>query len=404
MSCGTVLEGYTRKDGRFGVRKETRVRLQRGAYNAITDVPGVRVGHVTLVAENGPLRVGRGPVRTGVTAIVPPGELREIYDQKFVAAVHVINGFGKAVGLAQVAELGRLETPILLTSTLSVWRASDALIDVLLDAHEGIGVTAPTVNPVVGECNDGWLNDIRGRHLRPEHIKQALMRAASGPVAEGSVGAGTGMVSFGYKGGIGTSSRVWPSPLSESGQRSSASTITLGVLVLANFGRREDLRIAGFPVGRLLMPAEESEHEAETEGQSGDTAFDRTLRPAGEGGSVIVVLATDAPLTSRQLGRIARRAAAGLARTGTVYWHGSGDFVLAFSTARALPPYLPDEGNYLNPFFQAAADATEEAVIRALIAARPMTGRDGHHVEALPVDRVRRMLAERGIDWDVGSI
>ncbi|HEY8393845.1 MAG TPA: P1 family peptidase, partial [Thermaerobacter sp.] len=322
---------------------------------------------------------------TGVTVVVPPGDLREIYERKFVAAVHVINGFGKALGLAQVAELGRLETPILLTNTLAVWRATDALIDRILAAHEGIGVTAPTVNPVAGECNDGYLNDIRGRHVRREHIYAALDGAAGGPVPEGAVGAGTGMICYGFKGGIGTSSRVWPSPLD-------GQPITLGCLVLANFGRRRDLRIAGVPVGRLLdEPARPAGPPPAGAGE-----------PAGEGGSVVVILATDAPLTSRQLGRIARRAAAGLARTGTVYWHGSGDFVLAFSTARALPPYLPDEGAYLNPFFQAAADVTEEAVLRALVAARPMTGRDGHCVEALPVETVRRLLEERGISWDIG--
>ena len=402
--------------------------LRRGPFNAITDVAGVRVGHVTLIAGDGPLQVGRGPVRTGVTVIVPPGDLREIYEGKYVAAVHVINGFGKAVGLAQVAELGRLETPILLTNTLSIWRATDALVDRILAAHDGIGVTAPTVNPVAGECNDGWLNDIRGRHVRPEHVEQALASATGGPVAEGAVGAGTGMVCYGFKGGIGTSSRVWPSPLPGAG----GAPITLGCLVLANFGRRRDLCIAGVPVGRLLdepdrqagdPPAGRARHgsgrpgEGMPGGASGAPASspgecppggsrngrpDDPALPSGEGGSVIVVMATDAPLTSRQLGRVARRAAAGLARTGTAYWHGSGDFVLAFSTARALPPYLPDEGEYLNPFFRAAAEATEEAVIRALVAARPMTGRDGHHVPALPVERVRRLLEERGIAWEIG--
>lgn len=377
-------------EGKAGMPVQEEPTFRRGPHNAITDVAGVRVGHVTLIEGEGPLRPGRGPVRTGVTVVVPPGDLREIYERKFVAAVHVINGFGKALGLAQVAELGRLETPVLLTNTLAVWRAADALVDCVLAAHEGIGVTAPTVNPVAGECNDGYLNDIRGRHVGPEHVAAALDGAAGGPVPEGSVGAGTGMVCYGFKGGIGTSSRVWSSPLT-------GHPVTLGCLVLANFGRRRDLRIAGVPVGRLL---EEPARPAGRRPAGGPPAGPG--EPPGEGGSVIVILATDAPLTSRQLGRIARRAAAGLARTGTVYWHGSGDFVLAFSTVRALPPYLPDEGSYLNPLFAAAADATEEAVIRALVAARPMTGRDGHRVEALPVERVRRLLAERGVPWDVG--
>lgn len=368
--------------------------MQRGPHDAITDVAGVRVGHATVIRGEGPLRVGQGPVRTGVTVILPPGDLRTIYDGKFPAAVHVINGFGKALGLAQVMELGRLETPILLTSTLSIWRAADALLDHILAAHPAIGVTAPTVNVVAGECNDGWLNDIRGRHVGPAEVAAALAGAAGGPVAEGSVGAGTGMICYGFKGGIGTASRVWPATLPGAGE----VTVTLGGLVLANFGRRRDLTIAGVPVGRLLADLDEPAARP-------DPAEPEPGRPgpgAGEGGSVVVVLATDAPLSSRQLGRIARRAAAGLARTGTVYWHGSGDFVLAFSTARRYPPYLPDEGAYLNPFFEAAAAVTEEAVIRALVAARPLTGRDGHRVPALPVDRVRRLLEERGIAWDYG--
>ncbi|QBS37490.1 peptidase S58 [Thermaerobacter sp. FW80] len=368
--------------------------MQRGPHDAITDVAGVRVGHATVIRGEGPLRVGQGPVRTGVTVILPPGDLRTIYDGKFPAAVHVINGFGKALGLAQVMELGRLETPILLTSTLSIWRAADALLDHILAAHPAIGVTAPTVNVVAGECNDGWLNDIRGRHVGPAEVAAALAGAAGGPVAEGSVGAGTGMICYGFKGGIGTASRVWPATLPGAGE----VTVTLGGLVLANFGRRRDLTIAGIPVGRLLADLDEPAARP-------DPAEPEPGRPgpgAGEGGSVVVVLATDAPLSSRQLGRIARRAAAGLARTGTVYWHGSGDFVLAFSTARRYPPYLPDEGAYLNPFFEAAAAVTEEAVIRALVAARPLTGRDGHRVPALPVDRVRRLLEERGIAWDYG--
>ncbi|GAB6875341.1 P1 family peptidase [Thermaerobacter litoralis] len=406
--------------------------MQRGPHNAITDVAGVRVGHATVIRGEGPLRTGQGPARTGVTVVLPPGDLRSIYDAKFPAAAHVINGFGKALGLAQVMELGRLETPILLTSTLSIWRAADALVDHILAAHPDIGVRAPTVNVVAGECNDGWLNDIRGRHVGPREVAEALAAAAGGPVAEGSVGAGTGMVCYGFKGGIGTASRVWPSPLPGAGEE----PVTLGCLVLANFGRRRDLTIAGVPVGRLLDAADEPSDEpapsparaaaggeggpatpmggttaaptgtppgaaeAAVSGAPGTPA--ETPGPTGEGGSVVVVLATDAPLTSRQLGRIARRAAAGLARTGTVYWHGSGDFVLAFSTARRYPPYLPDEGAYLNPFFEAAAAATEEAVIRALVAARPMTGRDGHHVPALPTGRVRRLLEERGIPWDYG--
>ncbi|QIA26546.1 peptidase S58 [Thermaerobacter sp. PB12/4term] len=373
--------------------------MQRGPFNAITDVAGVRVGHATVIRGEGPLRAGQGPVRTGVTVILPPGDLRSIYDGKFTAAAHVINGFGKALGLAQVTELGRLETPILLTGTLSIWRAADALLDHILAAHPAIGITAPTVNVVAGECNDGWLNDIRGRHVGPAEVAAALAAAAGGPVAEGSVGAGTGMVCYGFKGGIGSASRTWQAALPDAGE----VTVTLGGLVLANFGRRRDLTIAGVPVGRLLAGPDEPAARPQPGGQAArPEPAGRPGPEAGEGGSVVVILATDAPLSSRQLGRIARRAAAGLARTGTVYWHGSGDFVLAFSTARRYPPYLPDEGAYLNPFFEAAAAVTEEAVIRALVAARPVTGRDGHRVPALHVDQVRRLLEERGIAWDYG--
>jgi D-aminopeptidase len=328
----------------------------RGPKNSLTDVPGVRVGHVTLIAGEGP-----AAVRTGVTAIVPDPA---VFARKLAAGVHVINGFGKMTGLAQVAELGRLETPIALTNTLSVWPVADAVVSYVLARHPD----ARSVNPVVGECNDGYLNDIRGRHVRSEHALAALVGASDAPVAEGAVGAGTGMVCYGWKGGIGSASRTWAAePL---GGRS----VTLGALVLANFGRRQELRVGGCPVGRLL-PAEPPPPP-----------------PAvGDGGSVVVVLATDAPLTSRQLARVARRAAAGLARTGSVYAHGSGDFALAFSTAAAYPPFLADEGELLNPFFAAAADAVEEAVLRALFAAETMVGRDGHRVLALPRAQVQRL-------------
>ena len=345
--------------------------VRPGPTNSLTDVPGVRVGHVALVAGEGALVPGQGPVRTGVTAIIPGDD---VYDRKFVAGVHVINGFGKMIGLPQVAELGRLETPILLTSTFSIWNAANGLIEYMLRRHPRMGIDGPTGNPVVGECNDGWLNDIRGRHVQAAHAVRALEEASAGAVEEGAVGAGTGMVCYGFKGGVGSASRTGRSePL----QRE----VAIAALVLANFGRREELRIDGCPIGRLLFRREEER----TGGDDGRR---------GAGGSVIVILATDAPLTSRQLTRVARRTAAGLARTGSVHGHGSGDFALAFSTARAYPPYVADEGELLNPFFAAAADVTEEAVVRALFAARPMTGRDGHHVDALTREQVERARRE----------
>ena len=323
--------------------------------SAITDVPGVRVGHVTLIDGDGP-----HAVRTGVTAVIP-GE--DAFRRKMAAGAHVINGFGKMAGIAQVVELGRLETPILLTNTLSVWQAGHGLVQYVLRGDPAIG----SVNPVVGECNDGYLNDIQGLHVRAEHALAALEGAAGGPVPEGPVGAGTGMVCYGWKGGIGTASRAWAAAALD------GRPVTLGALVLANFGRRADLRVRGCPVGRWLAEAPPPP-------------------TSGEGGSVIVLLATDAPLTSRQLTRVARRASAGLARTGSVHHHGSGDFALAFSTARAYPPFLADEGELLNPFFVAAADVVEEAVLRALRAGRDMTGRGGRRVQALPWAEVEAMV------------
>lgn len=356
------------------VEAVTDALAARGPGNSLTDVGAIRVGHVTLVSGDGPLVPGRGPVRTGVTVIVP-GE--DVYRDKCAAGVHVINGFGKMLGLAQVQELGRLESPIALTGTLSVWHAADGLTDHLLRRHPEIGRIGPTCNPVVGECSDARLNDIQGRHVQPHHVLEAIERASESPVEEGIVGAGTGMVCYGFKGGIGSSSRTGHSgPLNR--------TVTLAGLVLANFGRREALRIHGCPVGAFVRDA--APHAPARGG--GSVAAD-----AGRGGSVIVILATDAPLTSRQLTRVARRAAAGLARTGSVYSHHSGDFALAFSTARAYPPYLSDENDLLNPLFEAAADVTEEAVIRALLCAEPMTGRDGHHVDALDPETLREAWA-----------
>lgn len=343
--------------------------LEAGRHNAITDVSGVRVGHTTLVRGEGPLRPGSGPVRTGVTVIVPHGD--NPFRRKVRASCHVINGFGKAAGLVQLAELGELETPIALTNTLNVGVVWDALVEYMLAGNPDVGVTTGTVNPVVAECNDGYLNDIRGRHVRAEHVLAALEGAAGGPVSEGNVGAGTGMSALGFKGGIGTASRVLPA---------AAGGYVLGTLVLANFGGAEDLLVSGVPVGKLLK-----------------------ARPAPglPAGSIVMVLATDAPVDSRQLGRIARRAAAGLARAGSYYSHGSGDFVLAFSTAEPLDHYergptavryLPDAGPALGHLFRAAADTVEEAILNALFAAETMTGRDGNTRRQLPVADVLELL------------
>ena len=286
--------------------------LPPGPQNDICDVPGVRVGHATRVEGEGPLVPGRGPVRTGVTAILPHGG--NLFKQKVPAGLFVLNGFGKATGLAQVAELGTIETPILLTNTLSAFRAADALVSYMLEQNPEIGVTTGTVNPVVGECNDSFLNDVQGRHVTAEMVRAALDGASGGPVAQGAVGAGTGMVCFGFKGGIGSSSRR-------------VDRYVLGALVLANFGRRPDLLIHGVPVGRRLLdypekaapvsetaPAPQPEQESAPQQPAADSGSEFTPDEPPPG-SVMIVLATDAPLDARQLTRLAKRGRAG-ARPG----------------------------------------------------------------------------------------
>lgn len=328
--------------------------LPTGPLNAITDVPGVGVGHCTLVDGDS--------IRTGVTAVLP--HFGNLFTEKVPAAVEVINGFGKAVGISQIKELGEIETPIILTNTLSVGAALDGLVEYKLERNPEIGRSLGTINGVVAECNDGKLNDIRARRIRAEHVRAAIAAADTGLPGEGNVGAGTGMTAFGVKGGIGTSSRL-------------AEDYTLGVLVLANFGVWHQLKVAGVPVGRLLA------------------------KPAGEEekGSIVIVVATDAPVDARQLGRIAKRAGFGLARTGSVAGHGSGDYVLAFTTANRCR----DESTVVNAtrlrdaklggLFEAAVEATEEAILNALFAAEPMTGRAGNRILALPVPAVLELLA-----------
>jgi D-aminopeptidase len=355
--------------------------METGRWNALTDVPGVRVGQCTVRFGDGALVPGHGPARTGVTAVLP--HAGNLFQEKVPAASHVINGFGKSIGLVQVDELGAIETPILLTNTLNIPRVADALIDHMLTIDPAIGIRTTSVNPVVMECNDGHLNDIQGRHVHAEHVRRALADATDGPVAEGSVGAGTGMVAFGVTGGIGTASRVLPAP---------HPRYTVGALVLANTGRLDDLRIDGVPVGHEL---------AATRGawaaESGD-------------GSIIILLATDAPTTTRQLGRLARRATIGLGRTGATASHSSGDIALIFGTHAAnripLRPAGPvrtieavaEDGPLISSLFAAVIEATEEAIVNALFAgvSAGMTGRDNHHVPGLPVERVVAILRAHG--------
>ncbi|CAN5547581.1 P1 family peptidase [soil metagenome] len=344
-----------------------------GQHNAITDVPVVLVGHTTLIDGEGPLVPGQGPVRTGVTAILPHGG--NLFLEKVPAAIHVINGFGKCMGQEQVEELGNLEGPIALTGTMNVGLVTDALIAYGIRENPDIGINTSTINPVVGECSDSFLNDMQGRHVREEHVLAAIDAAASGPVAEGAIGAGTGMSAFGFKGGIGTASRVvdegW----------------TVGVLVLANFGRKSQLTIDGVPVGRLLEAAVEEPPER---------------------GSIMFVVATDAPLLDRGLRRLARRCAIGLGRTGSISGHGSGDYVIAFSSAEiARVPHEPaastmkteivlDSGQTIDNLFQATVEATEEAIINTLFRATTMVGRDGNVREALPIEKVMEIMTAAG--------
>jgi D-aminopeptidase len=335
--------------------------LEPGPHNAITDVPGVRVGHATIFEGDA--------IRTGVTAILPHS--RNLFREKVAAGIHVANAFGKLVGSTQVEELGQIETPILLTNTLSVWDAAAALADWMLALPGNENVRS--VNPVVGETNDGYLNDIRGRHVRAEHIRQALDSAAGGPVAEGSVGAGTGTMAFGWKGGIGTSSR-------RVALAGAGSVYVVGVLVQTNFGGR--LTMGGAEVWRELRPGGRE--------SSGD-------------GSCMIVVATDAPLDARQLRRLAARAMIGMARTGASGSHGSGDYVVAFSTTSRFGPDAPGEParllpeDSLSPLFVAVADATEEAIYNSLLRATTVRGRSANTAEAIPLGRLRAVLASRGI-------
>ncbi|MBO1334524.1 P1 family peptidase [Streptomyces sp. VRA16 Mangrove soil] len=356
--------------------------LPVGPANSLTDVPGVRVGHVTLDHDDAEL-----PVRTGVTVVVPAAG--SVFRDKPTAGLEVVNGFGKAAGLSQIAELGVLETPLALTNTLGVGTAFEGIVRHALAGHPEIGTTTGTVNPAVFECNDGWLNDIRGLHVRPHHVLDALEAASAGPVEEGAVGAGTGMVSFGWKAGIGSSSR-----LVDAGD---GGGYTLGVLVLANFGLAEDLTVLGTPVGRVLTPRQAQEQAEFARGA----------------GSCVVLVATDAPADARQLRRIAKRGTVGLARTGGIVQHGSGEYALAWSTTQRTPhtPTRPtraafalaENGPLMDLLFRATAEATEEAVLAALFAARPVTGVRGHHAPALPTDRVAGLVRASALSGDQGE-
>jgi D-aminopeptidase len=336
--------------------------LPVGKWNAITDVAGVKVGHVTLTeGEN---------IRTGVTAILPHGG--NIFQDKVPAAIVVGNGFGKLMGSTQVDELGEIETPILLTNTLSVPVVAEALIDWTL-AQTG-NEDVRSVNPIVGETNDGWLNDIRTRAVKKESALEALEVAESGLVEEGCVGAGTGTICFGWKGGIGTSSRVLPKSL---------GGYSVGVLVQSNFGGV--LQMDGIQVGKAL----------------GQYYLKQELDDTSADGSIMIIVATDVPLSDRNLKRLAKRGLAGLARTGASMSNGSGDYVIAFSTAESVRrtaerrnrvwayPEVPND--LMSPLFQAVIEATEEAIYNSLCKARTMTGYQGRIVSALPLELLQKL-------------
>ena len=365
-----------------------------GPFNAITDVPGVRVGHATIIDGDGPLVVGRGPIRTGVTVVLPHDG--DIWREPVFAAPHVLNGNGEMTGLEWIRESGMLGGAIGITNTHSVGVVRDALV------AEGVrsrpAGTFYWSLPVVGETWDGLLNDADGFHVRPEHVTEALADARSGPVEEGNVGGGTGMICHEFKGGIGTSSR-----------RTSAASggWTVGVLVQANYGRRGLLRIDGVPVGAEITTDEVPSPRA---ARHGAAARPPEGAPARErDGSIIVIVATDAPILPHQCRRLAQRASLGLARMGGLGATTSGDLFLCFSTGnRALPPpeveatrpgvatvrMLADTA--LDPLFEATVEATEEAIVNALVAAETMTGRDGNTAHRIPHDRLREVMARYG--------
>jgi D-aminopeptidase len=332
--------------------------LSPGDLNGITDVEGVKVGHVTLIKGN--------DIRTGVTAIIPHSG--NLFAEKVPAAIYLGNAFGKLMGYTQVEELGNIETPIVLTNTLNVGVVADGLIEYMLSLPGNEKVMS--INPVVGETNDGWLSNIRSRPVRQHHVREAIEKATGGPVEEGSVGAGTGTICFGFKGGIGTSSRRLPK---------SQGGYVVGVLVQSNFGGA--LTINGAPVGRELAAGKNSRNED---------------------GSCMIVVATDAPLLSRNLKRLAKRAVLGLARTGSVMKNSSGDYVIAFSMAKALRQGAtrkkasgePLPNSKMDPLFTAVVEATEEAVYNSLFKATAIRGRDSHHCEALPIERTLKICRE----------
>lgn len=363
-------------------------RMQPGRHNAITDVRGVRVGHTTLIHGDGPLRVGEGPVRTGVTVVIPHDG--DIWREPVFAGAHRLNGNGELTGLEWIRENGMLAGAVGITNTHSVGVVHDALIEAGVRAH---GMSdAVWALPVAGETYDGALNDINGFHVRPEHVHAALAAASDGAVAEGNVGGGTGMICHEFKGGIGTASRQ-------------VGEWTVGVLVQANYGGRAQLRIDGVPVGAAIPTAEVP--------SPWDQVDALNARATPEGGSIIGIVATDAPLLPHQCARLAQRVGMGVARMGSYASHGSGDLFVAFATGnRDLSRNAGEEDprvtvdlrmvvdEHINPLMEAVAEATEESIANALVAAETMVGRDGITAHALDHDRLRAAMREHGRLFD----
>jgi D-aminopeptidase len=334
-------------------------------------VTGVKVGHTTLISGDGPLERGRGPVRTGVTCVVPADD---VLNERLIGGSFVLNGAGEIAGLTQVTEWGLLETPVFLTNTLAVGKVSDAAVKWITRKHPGIGAEEDVIIPVVGECDDSYLNDAVGRHIRTRHVSAAIESAHSGPVAEGSVGAGTGMVTCDFKAGIGTASRLVPAD---------QGSFTVGVLVMSNFGVMHSLRIDGVPIGMLL-----------------EREFAAVPRRVNNYGSIIAVVATDAPLTSSQIGRLCKRSALGIGRVGSYAAHGSGEIILGFSTANRVPrtgsalthQVVAMYDRATGPLYEAVIEATEEAILNSLCMADNMTGHSGNFAPGLPLARVADLL------------
>lgn len=369
-----LFERY-REDGKKRVRlRDLGIGIgeyQPGTKNAITDVPGIRVGHSTMIEGSGRRKPGNGPVRTGVTVIIPNDD---IYEKKLVSGGFILSGAGEVTGLTQIMEWGFLETPLALTNTLSVGRVSDSIIKWMAQKYLRIREFQEVIIPVVGECDDSYLNDAVGLHIKPQNVFSAMEEASDGPVEEGAVGAGTGMVCCDLKGGIGTASRIVPM---------GDVNYTLGVLVLSNFGVMEHLRVDGHPVGRVLAASQGN-----------------YSRRTSSYGSIIVVVATDMPMTSTQINRLCRRAALGIGRVGSYGAHSSGEIIVGFSTANIVPrqPERPQIqftmilDAYLDPAYKAVIEATEEAILNSLTKAVDMDGANNNRVPAINLQLLKGLF------------